>query len=155
MAQSIMIFDFGTNEEAAQQARHKVDGWKQAFRLGDKLLLKFEREEAAGETEAGGEKSVDEESAKPAAKASGKAKGSAKKTATKVGAKAEKKDAAEPTARVRVFVRLAFSDHEKLSYQRWLDRIPTEEPFKSAQGETVRSGQSEFEKASEQFEALD
>ncbi len=47
MAQSILIFDFGTNEEAAQQARHKVDGWKQAFRLGDKMLLKFHREESA------------------------------------------------------------------------------------------------------------
>jgi hypothetical protein len=34
MAQSIFVFDFGTNEEAAQQARHKVEGWKQGFRLG-------------------------------------------------------------------------------------------------------------------------
>ena len=54
MAQSILIFDFGTNEEAAQQARHKVDGWKQAFRLGDKMLLKFEREEPGGRRREGG-----------------------------------------------------------------------------------------------------
>jgi len=145
-----MIFDFGTNEEAAQLARHKVDGWKQAFRLGDKLLLKFEREEPSSGAE--NEDGAPEEPPK-AAKASGKGKGTAKKTAAKAGAKAEKKE--EPAAHVRVFLRLAFSDHEKLSYQRWLDRIPTEEPFKSAQGETLRSGQSEFEKASEEFEALD
>lgn len=150
MAQSILIFDFGADEEAAQQARHKVDGWKQAFRLGDKLLLKFEREESAAEPEKDG----DEASEKPV-KASGKGKSASRKTSAKVGAKAEKEEKAGPAARVRVFVRLAFSDHEKLSYQRWLDRIPTEEPFKSVESETVRSGQSEFEKASEQFEALD
>jgi hypothetical protein len=156
MAQSILIFDFGTNEEAAQQARHKVDGWKQAFRLGDKLLLKFEREEPAAEAETDAEEAAAQESPKTSAKkAPGKGKGSAKKTAAKAGTKSEKEEKAEPPARVRVFVRLAFSDHEKLTYQRWLDRIPTEEPFKSMQGETVRSGQSEFEKASEQFEALD
>jgi hypothetical protein len=154
MAQSILIFDFGTNEEAAQQARHKVDGWKQAFRLGDKMLLKFDREEPAA-AEKDGEEAAVEEPAKIATKASSKAKGSAKKASAKAGPKSEKSEKGEPPARVRVFVRLAFSDHEKLSYQRWLDRIPTEEPFKSAQGEAVRSGQSEFEKASEQFEALD
>jgi len=155
MAQSILIFDFGTNEEAAQQARHKVDGWKQAFRLGDKLLLKFDREELAAEAEKDGEKVAVEASPKTSAKASGKGKAASKKTSVKANAKTEKEEKTEPAARVRVFVRLAFSDHEKLSHQRWLDRIPTEEPFKSAQGETVRSGQSEFEKASEQFEALD
>ena len=47
MAQAILIFDFGTNEEAAQQARHKIEGWKQGFRLGDKMICKFEREELA------------------------------------------------------------------------------------------------------------
>jgi len=54
MAQILMIYDFGGNEEAAQQARHKIEGWKQGFRLGDKLACKFEREEnAAGVAEAG------------------------------------------------------------------------------------------------------
>jgi hypothetical protein len=155
MAQSILIFDFGTNEQAAQQARHKVDGWKQAFRLGDKLLLKFEREESDAEARKDGDGAPAAVASTAAAKASGKGKGSAKKTPAKARAKADGEEKAEPAARVRVFLRLAFSDHEKLSYQRWLDRIPTEEPFKSAEGETVRSGQSEFEKASEQFEALD
>ena len=128
-----------------------------AFRLGDKMLLKFEREEPAARAEKDGEQAAAAESPKTATKSSGKAKGSNKKASAKASAKAEteKEEKTEPPVRVRVFVRLAFSDHEKLSYQRWLDRIPTEEPFKSAQGETVRSGQSEFEKASEQFEALD
>jgi hypothetical protein len=48
MAHSFLVFDFGTNEEAAQQARHRVDRWKQAFRLDKKLLLKFDREEKTG-----------------------------------------------------------------------------------------------------------
>ena len=37
MAYSFLIFDFGSNEEAAQQARHRIDGWKQGFRLDKKL----------------------------------------------------------------------------------------------------------------------
>ena len=43
MPQTFLVFDFGTNEEAAQQARHRLEGWRQAFRLGDKLKFKFER----------------------------------------------------------------------------------------------------------------
>ena len=43
MAHTFMIFDFGSDEEAAQQARHKVEGWKQGFRLGNKLMVKFDR----------------------------------------------------------------------------------------------------------------
>ena len=146
MAQSILIFDFGTNEEAVQQARLKVDVWKQAFRLGDKISLKFEREEPAEK-----ETAADE----PAAETSGKAKSGGKKPAGKSAAKAAKKESKAPVTRVRLFVRLAFSDHEKLSHQRWLDRIPTEEPFKSAKGETVRSGESAFAKTSETFDSLD
>jgi len=157
MAQSILIFDFGTNEEAAQQARHKVDGWKQAFRLGDKLLMKFDREEAAPGQAAAAAAPPGTTAKVAAAKPSGKAKAgaAAKKGGAKAAAKAETEEKAEPAARVRVFVRLAFSDHEKLSYQRWLDRIPIEEPFKSAKGEKVRSGESEFTRVSEKFKSLD
>src|ERR1700723_888791 len=50
MAHSYLIFDFGKNEETAQQARHKVESWKQGFRLGDKLSIKFEREEPEEES---------------------------------------------------------------------------------------------------------
>jgi hypothetical protein len=132
MAQSILIYDFGTNEEAAQQARHKVEGWKQGFRLGNKMLLKFEREDSP-EAEDDGESKSTETKGK-------------KKSATK-----KENDAAG----LRLFLRLDFSDHEKISHQRWLDRIPAEEPFKSAEGQTVRQGEAEFAKISEIFETLD
>jgi hypothetical protein len=39
MAHSFLIFDFGGNEDAAQQARHRIDGWKQGFRLDKKLQV--------------------------------------------------------------------------------------------------------------------
>jgi hypothetical protein len=133
MAHDFLIFDFGTNEEIAQQARHKVEGWTQGFRLGKKMLLKFERE-------------ADDDSA-AAAKTAEKPTASKKKSATK-------SDAAEPSANVRVLVRLDFSDHEKLSHQRWLDRIPTEEPFKSAKTEIIRQGQPGFAEAAELFDSL-
>jgi hypothetical protein len=138
MAQSIFIFDFGTNEEAAQQARHKIEGWKQGFRLGDKMTLKFDREDIAA-----GEESDAEAPAKVAKKSADK------KSAEKKG------DGAEAATRVRVLVRLDFSDHEKLSHQRWLDRIPAEEPFKSAKAETLRSGDPEHAKVAERFDLLD
>lgn len=138
MPQSIFIFDFGTNEEAAQQARHKIDGWKQGFRLGDKMVLKFEREEVAakGESEEGA-------GAKPAKKSSGKK------------SVENKSDSGEPATRVKLLLRLAFSDHEKLTHQRWLDRIPNEEPFKSVKSEMVRSGDPEHAKVAELFDSLD
>jgi hypothetical protein len=161
MAQSILVFDFGTNEDAAQQARHKVEAWKQGFRLGDKMLLKFEREQnpAAAEPEAG-EAAVPEEPATPAkgAKKKTAAKGAAK-SAAKASAKAAEQEKAEAPApsngKVKLMLRLSFSDHEKLSHQRWLDRIPAEEPFKSASGQTIRTGDPEFPKTAELFESLD
>jgi hypothetical protein len=133
MAHDFLIFDFGTNEEVAQQARHKVEGWTQGFRLGKKMLLKFEREVADDSCES-------ETDAK-------KASASKRKSAAKA-------DGAEPSAKVRVLVRLDFSDHEKLSHQRWLDRIPTEEPFKSAKAEIIRQGQPGFAEAAELFDSL-
>jgi hypothetical protein len=152
MAQTFMIFDFGTNEEAAQQARHKIEGWKQGFRLGDKMTVKFEREDTdepgeAENGEASAEASAEEASSKKnkTKKASGKQSNVAKET----------KETEEAGGRVRVLVRLGFSDHEKLSQQRWLDRIPSEEPFKSAKGETIRHSDPEFDKSAELFDSLD
>jgi hypothetical protein len=133
MAHDFLIFDFGTNEEVAQQARHKVEGWTQGFRLGKKMLLKFEREAADESSES------ETDAKRPSA--------SKKKSAAKA-------EGAEPSAKVRVLVRLDFSDHEKLSHQRWLDRIPTEEPFKSAKAEIIRQGQPGFAEAAELFDSL-
>ena len=136
MTQSIFVFDFGTNEEAAQQARHKVDAWKQGFRLGSKMLLKFERTDSS---ESGGDETANEA-------AHGK---SVRKKPTK------EKNQAKNSENIRLLVRLSFSDHEKLSHQRWLDRIPIEEPFKSAKLQMVRTGDPEFPKTAELFDSLD
>jgi hypothetical protein len=48
MAHTYMLFDFGADEDKAQQARHKLEGWKQAYRLDKKLQVKFDRGEALG-----------------------------------------------------------------------------------------------------------
>jgi hypothetical protein len=129
MAQSYLIFDFGTNEEAAQQARHRIEGWKQAFRLGSKVLVKFKRSESKQPEDA------------PEAKSEKK----------KSDGGEEKSEGAE---HIRVLVRLDFSNHERLSHQRWLDRIPSEEPFKSASSQVIRTGETEFDKTSELFDSL-
>ena len=112
MPQSYLIFDFGGNEEAAQQARHRVDGWKQAFRLGRKLELRFERQ-----------------------------------------AGPEAKDAENPQ-HLRLLVRLDFSDHEKLSHTRWLERIPAEAPFKGLPVEVVRAKDEGYAKTEALFDSL-
>ena len=139
MAQSIWIFDFGKDEEAAQQARHKIESWRQAFRLGNKISFKFERTEADSKD--------DGENAKASA---------TKKTAAKKKVSSEDKAEAEgASVDIKVLVRLDFSDHEKLSYQRWLDRIPTEEPFKSAKSESVRQVDASYAAIAERFDSLD
>jgi hypothetical protein len=117
MAQTFLIFDFGSNEDAAQQARHTIDRWKQGFRLDKKLLLKFDR-------------------------------------GTSGEAKDGKKEAAESQP-IQLIVRLDFSDHERLSHQRWVDRIPGEAPFKDAKPKVVRHGDAEFAGTAERFDALD
>jgi hypothetical protein len=141
MAYSFLVFDFGGNEDAAQQARHRIEGWKQAFRLDKKLQVKFDRGEPVTAPEA-----------PPAAPPKGKAA-----TKSKSAGKSDSKSAeatVEPT-QIHVIVRLDFSDHEKLSRQRWLDRIPAEEPFKSAHPKIVRGDESEFQATSDLFDSLD
>ena len=109
MAQTYLIFDFGADEESAQQARHRLEGWRQAFRLSGKLQLKFDRQ-------------------------------------------APEKDGDK--GNIRVLVCLGFSDHEKLSHQRWLERIPAEEPFKTVKAQVIRSGDAAYPQTVETFEAL-
>jgi hypothetical protein len=150
MAHSFLIFDFGGNEDAAQQARHRIDGWKQGFRLDKKLQVKFERKEPEG-------KLVDAPTA-PAKAAKSGAKGKAKPAAkSKTGDEPSSKpdSATDGSGRIRLIVRLDFSDHEKLSHQRWIERIPMEEPFKTANPQIIRAGEPEFKATSELFDALD
>ena len=134
MAHDFLIFYFGNDEETAQQARRKVDNWIQGFRLGKKMILKYEREDAAGGA------AEPEEGAKP-------------KSATHKK-KASSKSGDDSAANVRVLIRLDFSDHEKLSHQRWLDRIPTEEPFKSKPAKIVRQSDPKFIETAELFDTL-
>lgn len=137
MAQSFLVFDFGSDEGLAQQARHKVDGWKQGFRLDKKLLLKFDRSDASE----AGEKADDE------TKAHGEKKSSEK---------SRRKKSPETSARenIQLIIRLDFSDHERLSYQRWLERIPTEVPFKDAQSKIILQNDAEFAGTAERFDSL-
>jgi hypothetical protein len=146
MSHIYIKLDFGTDEEKAQQARHKLDGWKQAFRLDKRLLYKLDRPESAA-----GEASAKPEAAeKPAPAAKSKAK-----TKDKSSEAAKEKPVTAANGKVSLLVRLYFSSHEKLSEQRWVARIPTEEPFKSASPKVILQTDPEFDKTDQQFESLD
>ena len=137
MAHIYLLFDFAKDEEKAQQARHKLEVWKQAFRLDKKLLYKLERTAA---TPADGDaKRAKEEKAK------GKGKGATKDETAPSPASNED---------IKLLVRLGFSGHEKLSEQRWVDRIPTEELFRDASPVVVKPGEANFEAIEKQFEDL-
>jgi hypothetical protein len=146
MAQTYLLFDFGTDEEKAQQARHKLEGWKQAFRLDKKLLYKMDR----GEGDAA-------DKATPAAKEektpeAGKSKGKGK---VKASESKEEKAGETDNGKVSLLVRLYFSGHEKLSEHRWVERIPSEEPFKDASPRVIRQDDAQFDEVLKQFENLD
>jgi hypothetical protein len=139
MAHIYLSFDFAKDEDKAQQARHKLEGWKQAFRLDKKLLYKVERVAAA----------PSDGEAKPSKAEKSKAKGKGKAAATTAAV------AAPPSNDdIKLLVRLAFSGHEKLSEQRWVQRIPSEEPFQGASPAVVKPGDASFESTEKQFEEL-
>jgi hypothetical protein len=143
MAHTYMLFDFGADEEKAQQARHKLEGWKQAFRLDKKLQVKFDRGE--GDNLAP-EPAESAEAPKKAAKTKSKSKSKAHETSD-----AE----AQNDGSVKLLVRLYFSAHEKLSEQQWLDRIPADDLFKGADPKVVREGEPEFAEVLKQFDSLE
>jgi hypothetical protein len=151
MAHIYMHFDFGADEEKAQEARHKLDIWKQAFRLDKKLQYKLERPEEADSDEEDSASGDSAASDKSAEKPESKSKSQARKKA----ARSEEGSENNGIGNVALLVRLYFSSHEKLSEQRWLDRIPTEEPFKSAAPKVLRQGEAGFEEAQKQFSDLD
>lgn len=157
MSHSFLIFDFGTNEEAAQQARHRIEGWKQGFRLDKKLQLKFERKELESAPAAASALASVAKSEKSAASGKAKRKPAGKSKSAGQAASEPSKDEAAPDtpSEVRLIVRLDFSDHEKLSHQRWIDRIPSEDPFKGANPKIVRTGDPEFQVTSDLYDSLD
>jgi hypothetical protein len=122
MAHSFLIFNFAGDEDAAQQGRLRIEGWKQGFRLDKKLQLKFDRKETDS-----------------------KSKSKDRKSGSKTDGKAE----------VVMIIRLDFSEHEKLSHQRWMERIPGEEPFKTAKPKVILPGDPQFTKTDELFDSLD
>jgi hypothetical protein len=145
MAHTYMLFDFGADEEAAQKARHKLEGWKQAFRLDKKLQFKFDR----------GQPAAGEASSEPPPEAAEKP---AKTTKSKAKPKAEGKaheGAVATNGDVKLLVRLYFSAHEKLSEQQWLDRIPADDLFKGATPHVIQEGQAEFPEVLKQFDSLE
>jgi hypothetical protein len=151
MAQTYLLFDFGSDEGKVQQARHKLESWKQAFRLDKKLQYKFEREQTADaavestpEAESKPAKTEKSKSAKPKGKS-----GSPKPKAP------ETEGGAENRGDVKLLVRLYFSGHEKLSEQRWIDRIPSEDPFKGASPKVVRESETSFAETVRQFDSLE
>jgi len=137
MPHTYIQFDFAKDEEKAQQARHKLEGWKQAYRLDKKLLFKFERIAAT--------------SPEPAAKT-----GDSEKPGKSKGKSKDKPEspAAAPDETVKLLVRLDFSNHEKLSGQRWLQRIPSEEPFQGASPTVVKPADPHFADTEKQFDDL-
>ena len=117
------------------------------------MLIKFERPDAAA-TEAPESESAVAEKEKPENKKSMKAKKASSSGASEEASKEEASKKDQPESHVRVLVRLDFSDHEKLTLQRWLDRIPAEEPFKSAKGEAIRPGNPDFAKTVGLFDSI-
>ena len=148
MAHIYMTFDFGTDEEKAQQARHKLEMWKQAFRLDKKLQYKFERD--AGQVAAVDE--APDQSEKPAkATKSGKAEKPAK---SKAKGDADK-PAVSANGNVKLYLRFAFSGHEKMTEERMLKKIPSELPFNELSGKTVKDGDAAFEDLEAKFDSLE
>jgi hypothetical protein len=144
MAHIYMSFDFGTDEEKAQQARHKLEMWKQAFRLDKKLIYKFER---AAEDAASGEENADEsEKPEKAAKAA---------KSPKARAKAESDKTADSNGNVKLYLRLAFSGHERMSEERLLKKIPSEEPFSQLSPKAVKYGDAGFGELEAKFDSLE
>jgi hypothetical protein len=137
MAHVYLLFQFAQDEEKAQQARHKLEGWKQAFRLDKKLLYKMERTAAPTDGDA--------QPGKPEKK-----KGKGKSAASEEG-----NDKPAANENIKLLVRLGFSCHEKLSEERWVQRIPSEEPFRDASPVVVKHGEANFEATEKRFEELD
>jgi sRNA-binding protein len=164
MAHIYMSFDFGTDEEKAQLARHKLEMWKQAFRLDKKMLYKFERTAldgvaagASGEEaglKPGPTKSTEKSAEKSAEKNEGKKAGKSGKAA-KSKEKAEPEKKAASTGNVKLHLRLAMPAHERITEERFLQKFPSEELFNSASPVLVRQGQPGFAEADAVFESLD
>ena len=154
MAHTYMVFEF-PNEEKAQQARHKLEGWKQAFRLDKKLQVKFDRgDEALTEAAEAAAEPEEAEEPKKGAKSKIAAKGS-RTAKSKESDKSEEDDKAANSGPVKLFVRLYFSNHEKITEQQWLNRIPADELFKVANPHVINQKDAAFDDTLKEFDTLE
>src|SRR5262249_26908948 len=148
MAHIYLTFDFGRDEEKAQQARHKLDAWKQAFRLDKKMQGKFDRkEDGAAQAVTAAAPVAKEKPAKAPA-----AKGAKAKAKAEANTEPEPAKLASSNAEIKLILLLALSNHEKLTEQRLLKRISTEEPFASASPKTVREADTGFTELDSRFQ---
>lgn len=143
MAHIYLTFEFGNDEEKAQQARHKLESWKQAFRLDKKMLYKFDRKEDGASPE---ETVPKEKSGKTVATKAAKSKGKGDPEPAKL---------ASSKTDIKLILRLALPNHEKLTEQRLLKRFPAEEPFKSASPKTLHEADAGFADVETRFEDLE
>lgn len=139
MARAFLFFDFGPDEVAVQKARHRIEAWKQAFRLGNKVQFKLERQ------------LPDDPKNSPE---SHEREPKGKHAEAKQSKKPHESDG-EAAERIRLLVRLDFSAHEKNLFQTWLERIPNEDPFKSAKPEVIQHKAENFTQVSDLFDSLD
>ncbi|HJZ63743.1 MAG TPA: hypothetical protein VKD70_05455 [Candidatus Acidoferrum sp.] len=155
MAHIYLTFDFGKDEEKAQQARHKLDAWKQAFRLDKKMQGKFDRKEDGAASPVKEDAGLADEGSRHPQKAGQAAKGAKGKAKAEAKADPEPAKLASSTAEIRLILLLALPNHEKLTEQRLLKRISTEEPFASASPKTIREADAEFAKLDSRFQELE
>jgi hypothetical protein len=155
MAHTYMVFEF-PNEEKAQQARHKLEGWKQAFRLDKKLQVKFDRGDEATTEAADATAEHESEHADEPKKGAKSKSGSAKSAkATKSKKSDESGDEAADSGPVKLLVRLYFSNHEKITEQQWFDRIPADDLFKVAHPHVIHEKDAAFDDTLKQFDTLE
>lgn len=126
--------------------------------MDKRVQYKMDRPESAAAADAPAKPAPDEKKAaaaktkeKPAAKGSAKAAG---KSSEAVASKAAARSDGAADGKVGLLVRLYFSPHEKLSEQRWLARIPAEEPFKSASPKVINHDDPDFEATDQHFEGI-
>ena len=148
MAHFYMTFEFGNDEEKAQQARHKLESLKQAFKLDKKMLLKLDRKEEETPNAAETPREKPAKAAEPKSKDSKSAKGSKK-------ADPEPAKLASPDADIKFLLRIALPNHEKLTEQRLLKRISAEELLTSASPKTIRQADKGFAELDARFEQLE
>jgi hypothetical protein len=152
MPHTYLLFDFATDEEKAQLARHKLETWKQAFRLDKKLLYKFDRATSGD----GAEPSVEEKPAKPAEEAKPRASQNPiqmKSEAKSGNAEPDTPDTKEATLAepVKLLIRLDFSSHEKLSSSAG-GSDPHRGPLPGRFPRVIKPNDTEFADTEKQFE---